>query len=306
VKLWFNKKQKNNKGRSNTSPHSQQRLYSYYTASRRQIDQFERTNQQTRQQSNNTTVVKSFRSNLSKVLIYGLVIIMLLMLFGLSNKPSLSIGGTKYQDIKTYTTDVANILKQDKRNMFKPSLQADYIKQEIIKKFPEASKVEVYAPLIGMRPIIKITTNLPLAVLIQPNANSLIIDQTGRAVAEVNNSILDSTKLSVIENQTGLDYSINDQIFSPNEISALLTLHQQIQLEGDNLIANYIMPSVPREIRLKRAGYFVKFGLDDSSGAGTDLQYGSLKSIEKSIQEQGTTPPSEYIDVRLGDKVYIK
>ena len=306
MRKWFNKKSNTNNERSGSATNSsQQRVYSYYTASRRQIDQFERNNQQHLERTNTNRQI-ALGAGKGKMLILGILIIVLLASLVLSNSPSVIYNGPRYQDTKTSNASISNIINQDKRNLFKPSLQSETIKQEILKTIPEANNVEVYAPLIGFKPIISIQTNQPFAVLIQPSANSLIIDQSGRAVAQVNNTNLDASSISVIENQTGLEYSINDQIFSPNEIDTLLVLHNQLQQEGGNKQISYIMPSVPREIRLKRAGYYVKFGLDDSSGAGTDLQYGSLKSIEKSIQEQGTAPPSEYIDVRLSDKVYLK
>lgn len=297
------KKKKASEQRERQQANEGQRVYTYYTASKSQIDKFERSN--SARESKNKVSSKPLGSKILTILAIGFSLFIIVYMITLSSNPSIKIEGQKdYNNTEFYQNTIKEAISKDKRNLLKMSLQSEAAESDIKNAIPEAVKVNVDAPLIGRAPVVKITTVEPFAVLIQKNSPSYIIDSRGKVVVDINKTAIDTKSLPTLNNESGLDYKLGDQVFKPDEMLELNKLNYQLS-DGSKVIS-YVLPETPREVRVNRGGYFVKFSLDDSSGADSVQQYGALFSIEKSIKEQGTIAPKEYIDVRLGDKVYVK
>lgn len=301
----FKKNKPSSPAREAQTDSKNKRVYTYYTASKSQIDKFERSNKERNKKPVNY-IEEKLGSKLMAVVFISLLGALAVFMLVISAKPVVVFDGSvEYRTSEEYSKQVSEVLAADKRNFFKFSLQSDKAEADIKERIPEATEVKVSAPFIGRGAVVKITTAEPFAVLIQPGAPSYVIDSSGAAVIDITETSIDTSKLSTIKNESGINYTLADQVFKPEEMQALADLNYQLT-DGAYKVISYNIPPVPREIRVDRAGYYVKFSLDDSSGADTKIQYGSLISIENSIAKQGTQKPSEYIDVRLGDKVYIK
>lgn len=296
------RKNKNSSTNDRTKKADKQRVYTYYTASRKQIDQFEKTN--TARQSN----IKD--SVLPQRIVFVLASLIALLLIGftmfISANASIKIEGEKnYNSADYYSKTVNEVIESDVSNRFKPTVKTEDIQEALEGRIPESSAVKVHTNAIGRGVYVTITTIDPFAVLVQQDAPSYVIDAKGKAVVDINITNIDTARLSTVINETGLQYNLGDQLFKPEEMQAMVDLHYQYTKGDITKQITYVLPDTPREVNVKDAGYIVKYGLDDSAGADITQQYGAMVAIKNQLSKQGSAP-KEYIDARLGDKVFVK
>lgn len=304
MKFRKSKKDKDiNAGRRNSQEASGQKVYTYYTASKKQLDQFERTNdsRQAKQAINPDSLkAKAFKA-------FSVIAILFAVGFTLTitSEPKISIDGTVYNSEEYYSSQISNVVSQGLNNRFKPTINSADIEGEVYRAVTEADMVKVSVSPIGRGVKVNITTQEPFAILIQDGAPSYIVDESGKVIADVSKTELDTDMLSTIKNESGLNYKLGDQLFKPLEMQAVKSLDYQYTYGDDNKVINYILPENLRELDVKTDSYVVRYSLDDSSGADTTQQYGAYIAIKKQLDKQGSAPRS-YIDVRLADKVFVK
>lgn len=283
---------------------SGQRVNSYYTASKKQITTFQR---HTESSSRNSTL--PLAKKLKKYVFMGLGALLLLVaiiaMFTLNKDASITIEhGGSYRSAADYKQIVADALSKSFKNNLKLSLDSNAVEQELKQQLPEAYNVAVYAPLFGRSPEVIITTAKPFAVLLQTGAPSMLMSDRGRLIIESGKTSVDTTKLSTISNQSGTQYKVADQLFKPDEMTALSALQFQFNsTSGEEGAVAYILPTAPREIHTKEGSYIAKFSLNED--ANIVQQFGALRAVQSQMQAQKTSP-KEYIDVRLATKVFIK
>ena len=307
--MYFNKKRRRtnraeiprNPVGQNTSP---QRVNSYYTASKKQITTFQRHTEQTR--TKRTSWLSRFKRYGLMSVAAILLLIAILAMFTLSKTASITIdGGGAYRTATEYQKVVAEALGTSFQNNLKLSLDTKKLEAAIKEQLPEAYTVSVYAPLFGRNQEVIITTAPPFAVVLQDDPQkSLLLSNRGRLVMESSASTVDTSQLPTITNQSGTSLKSGDQLFKPEEMEAINGLQYQYT-KGDTQIATvaYILPSAPREIHVQEGAYIAKFSLQLDSPIAQ--QYGALRAVQSQLQQQNKTP-SEYIDVRLASKVFIK
>lgn len=306
--MFFKKKNPNNNptGQRQTlqqSAASSQRVNSYYTASKKQITTFQR-HTETSSQRNKPLIERLKRYGLIVVTI-TLVVVAVTWMFTLSKTASISVeGGGAYRTRGEYQQIVADALAESVQNTLKLSLRSDEVEEFIKEKLPEAYSVAVYAPLFGRNPEVIITTAAPFATVLQDSSPSIVMSDRGRLVQDIAKTNIDFTKLPTITNKTGTTLQPGDQLFKPEEMTALGGLQFQYT-KGDSQIAPvaYILPPAPREIHVQEGTYIAKFSLQQDSPIAQ--QFGALRAVQGQLQQQGRTP-TEYIDVRLASKVFIK
>lgn len=287
--------------RNSPIPRQGQRVNSYYTASKKQITTFQRHTDVT-QRATRSFAQKAKRYGLI-TLVSVLLVVALIAMFTLNKSASITIDGGEYRSPEAYQQIVATALAKSFKNNLKLSLDSTAVEQAIREQLPEAYAVAVYAPLFGRSPEVTIKTAAPFAVLLQTDGPTLIMGDRGRLIIEVNAATVDTSKLSTITNQSGTIYTAGDQLFKPEEMTALQALQfQYTKGTGEGGVA-YILPLAPREIHTKEGTYIAKFSL--GSDMAITQQYGALRAVQAQLQSQGKTP-TEYIDVRLATKVFIK
>jgi hypothetical protein len=300
---WFNKKPSITR-RSNLQQKTDQKVISYYTASRRQLDNFERTSNL----SQDNTLGKR-RINKLKQAWFILIIVTACILVGiylgtLNTNPHIYITGTTYRSTSEYQSIVLKQFSSDIRNRFKLSLNSKQLQNKISSNIPEAQAVIVKSSLLGHRPEVHLTMSSPLAVFQQPVIGNFILSERGRLLLAASQAKItdNKTPLSVINNNTGLEGKAGEQFMRPDEAKAFLELVKQYQSSGLNNVV-YTLSNIPHELQAKEAGrgYYVRYLLDDT----ISQQYGALQATQKKLLELGNMP-NEYIDVRLIEKIYYK
>jgi hypothetical protein len=294
------RKNKSEKRVSNKLENSQ-KVFSYYTASRKQLDNFERTSNMI--QDDNIRLSRLSRvKQLWFMALVGLALIAVTgYLITLGNSPRIGIEGSLYRDRTTYQKIVSETFDEDFRNRFKPLLQTESLQSKIASNIPEAQSVYVRSTFLGHRPEVNIIMAKPMAVFAQ-NTTNYIISNRGRVLLLRSKSNIDTTSLPIINNQSGVTVAAGSQFLRPDEADSLGKLIYQYDEKGVKGVI-YTINTIPHEVQAKEPGrgYYTKYLLDGT----IDQQFGAMVSTQKKLQEIGQLP-GEYIDARLAEKIYFK
>ncbi|MFO0882232.1 MAG: hypothetical protein U0491_02170 [Candidatus Saccharimonadales bacterium] len=277
-----------------------QRVISYYTASRQQLDNFERRSQNT-SDSLAFSRTERLRSHWFTIVICVTLAAALLYLATLSPVPHVVIQGTVYRSASEYQSLVKQAFGSDIRNRLKPTLQKASLEKAIAEAIPEATTVSIKSSLLGHRPEVVLVSAPPMATFTQAGNTSLIISQRGRLLLPSGTATIDQANLPILQNQTTIQGKAGEQFMRPDEAKAYQRLLAQYKQDNSTPVAT--LTTIPHEITIKEAGrgYYVRYLLDDT----ILTQYGSLRAVENKLKENNQKP-NEYIDVRLTDKVYFK
>lgn len=301
---FFKRKNKQNieTGRNTKNDIPKQRVISYYTASRRQLDNFERTSVNQSESSLAFSRLERIRSSWFTVVIAIVILIVIGYLASLSTTPQISINGTKYRSDGDYKKLIEDAIGNDIRNRLKPLLQVNTLSESVSKAIPEAGSVIIKSSFLGHRPEIIIDTDEPIAIFSQPGSVDYLLSNRGRLLLPTSESVISTTGLPLIQNLTGINGKAGEQFMRPDETLAFKRLFSQYATDKSTPI--FTLNTTPHEILAKESGrgsYYARYLLTDTITS----QYGSLRATEKKLQEISQTA-NEYIDIRLIDKAYYK
>lgn len=305
MKLFKKNKQNNpkvisNNGRQSGQNNKVQRVFSYYTASRRQLDSIDRNS------NNQDNSINSRRiSKIKRYWFVTLVIVVLIVIFGylsiLKTSAHVVVAGQSYRSINEYQKIVDEELGRDKKNRFKLLLKKDDLQNSLKQSVPEAKDIIVRSTLLGHRPEIIFSNSKALAMFIQKDSDNYILSDRGRILLPTKDSKIDTSKLPVIVNQTGIKVKAGEQFMSPDEAQSFNSLIGQYNSEST--IVQFTLNNIPHELIAKETGrgYYVKYLLNDN----ILQQFGAVKATQKKLQEIGQNI-NEYIDARLAERIYYK
>ena len=295
------KKAEPSSGRVRQSVNDNERVKSYYTASKKQLDEFDRSARLQQETPSKKISIKNILKFALFAAVFSIVLYGVVVLYG---EPRVELsGGEPYRSIQEYQDVVASAVDESVANKFKPSLKTEEIAKTVKQALPESILVDVTARIFGGSPEAAIVISPAFAVFNQSGLDSIILSNRGRLAVDVKNTTLPVESLSTIDNQSGYIYKVGDQVFKPSEMEALVELQHQFNVAGETSV-KYILPEKPREIWVVYKDYKILFSLD--VGAPITTQFGAFKAIKLEIEQGRQAPPKEYIDVRLGDRVFIK
>jgi hypothetical protein len=291
----------NNTARRSPALPPQHRVVSYYTASRRQLDNFRRSDisNPNKRASKHLAFVKKWWFWLIIVLA---ALVMAGYLLSLGTLPIVKIDGATYRPMAQYQEIIQKELGKSWRNHSKLTLKSDQLESALYQLLPEAQTIEITSSLIGHAPVAKIHTYSPMAVFAQAGQTNRIISDRGKLLLKTDQSPgVDASALPLLQNDTGVQAREGEQFLSPDDATAFMRLHNQYVTEG--AVTIYALTVSPHELLVSESGrgYKVKYLLSDQ----IVIQFGALRATEKKLAEIGQVPAS-YIDVRLADKVYYQ
>lgn len=303
IKKTKTKRDSSQRGRRSQDSSENKRVISYYTATKKQINSSERQ----MGASQKDALYERHIRNIKKWWFVTFVSIVIIAIFGylisLSGEPYVAVDGPMYRTRANYQDSVSKIISSNMINHIKPLVPVASIQEKILNNLPEVSSATVSTSLFSHRLNVRLITDSPAAILTQPGQQDLIVSNRGRLLIPANNELkTDTSKLPIVQNQSGITAKAGEQFIRPDEMAMLLKLNEQVST--DNSVANYVIPTTPHEIWMyepNRGGYYTRFLLDE-----TILnQYGALRATQKKLSEIGQTP-TQYIDIRLTDKAYYK
>jgi hypothetical protein len=278
-----------------------QKVVSYYTASRKQLNSFERNNIEISRFSGR-------RKEYLKIKKRWFWLMVLIILFGLaiyssilSSSAHFVIKGPVYRNSSSYAELVNPLFRTSFGNHFKMFIASKSLESKISQIIPEAQSVSIKTELLSRNPVVVITTAEPMAVFGQANSSSIVISDRGKLLLYTDKAKIDIKDLPLISNNSGITGLEGQQFLSPDEAEAVSRLIYQFQGEKSSVI--YSLPANPHEIVAKESGrgYEVRFLLSEDIVA----QFGAMRATQRQLQKSGINP-SKYMDVRLTEKVYYQ
>ncbi len=201
-----------------------------------------------------------------------------------------------------YQAAAQHFIEKSLVNRSKFLIDSDGLRADLQRQFPELAAVTVTLPIMGRRPVISIQTTKP-AFILASGTQSVLVGNNGVALVDVRDvDHKERLNLKTVQDESGLAIEPGKAAL-PKE-QALFIASVVEQLESQHIpIERLTIPRSPYDlhVRIKDRPYFVKFNvLEDplqQSGAFVALQ-------QKLEAEQGE--PKEYIDVRVGERVFYR
>lgn len=186
-------------------------------------------------------------------------------------------------------------------------LNSSSFETKIKTMFPEVESAVVVTPLAGRRLQVGLELEKPLARLNQALSNSqAVLSYSGTVVLE-DDATLINEKFAQIPSISipNITYSVGDQILTSSEAGLIRLLINEFDGSTPyrHKVKSIEFDVQKREIRVRfeSVSYFAKLTPERESR----VQVGALVSALKSMTEQSSLP-TEYIDVRVDDRVFVK
>lgn len=220
----------------------------------------------------------------------------------LTTSPAVSFvdGGSPYHGNNVYQEAAKRLMGKSIFNRSKLTISTGRIEKQFLAAYPELDAAELSLPVIGRRPTLTLHLRRPVLVL-TTKQSALIVDSNGVVISEaalVAGSVKDA--LPKVQDESGVDAKIGSQALTNETIAFIDNVSQQ--LNAKKLVLDHlVLPKVANEldIYIKDQNYFVKA---DVTGDAR-LQMGAFFAVRDSLK---ASLPSEYMDVRVEDKVFYK
>lgn len=263
-----------------------------------------------RPSSQSSALQKSLKGALrvfSQWLILGLILALLVVNITLSGT-SIRVKGSSYpyRTNEQYQAIINEVL--DSRTAFqtKATLSSSSLEAEIRKRSPEVDTATAIIPLAGRRLQVILDVASPLVRLQTGSSKLAVVSSAGivtheDASAAINSTFSQLPSLSMV----GLTPKVGEQILTQDEAALLQLLTSEF--DGSETfrpaVQSLEFDVQKREIkaRFKDKQFYAKITPEEEGR----LQVGALVKTLKSLTEQSALP-SEYVDVRVEDRVFVR
>ena len=188
-------------------------------------------------------------------------------------------------------------------NRSKLTINTDKLEQQLANDFPELKEVQVSLSIIRHKPMIWVDVASPAVAIISAN-NQFVIGDDGTVlykVADDKRNGLRDLDLPVIQDQSSFDIQVGKQALTEAQIAYITEVIFQLEQKGITP-ESLIIKGGGGELQVRPAGerYFVRFNFfeDARKSAGTFL------AVKEELQ--GDDQITEYVDVRVPERAYIK
>lgn len=291
----FKRNKPNQTKRSPQLGGNENQVYSYRSARNDHQRQFDREETYEERQSDSVAKIrikKIFRLVLA-------VSIMALLIFALSyvskiNQVEISNGGSNREKQQQYTDNLNTQLSQNVLNKNFWLIDQSKMTDELKKSFPEVQDATYNYSIFRHDINVKVVVSQPAFVL-ESAGNKYLVDSKGRVVDE-NYSV---GGVVVIIDADNVGYKKGDLALTSANLNYIHNIIEQSKAKNIE-IEKISLEHGATELFVKYKGnnYFVKFGLANDPR----ISFGTfIVARDKSGQA-----PTEYIDVRVPDRAYIK
>ena len=223
---------------------------------------------------------------------------------------SVSTKGTEqpYRSQAEYVSGSTELLNTSLTNRTKLTLQSKNLEKQLIARFPEVSKANVITPLAGRRLNVSLQISPPLLRLLV-SANKMAVVTSNGVIAKTDSvSSVESTfaKLPVLS-VSGVEIKEGMQLLTSSELELISLVMKEFDGTEKNRprLQSLEFAIATREIRVHFAGnsFYAKLTPERESRP----QVGALvRTIKYLSENQGGGVASEYIDVRVEDRVFVR
>lgn len=200
-----------------------------------------------------------------------------------------------------YEAVASDIMGQSIANKTKFTFNAGKFKNDFIRKVPEISSVNLSVPLAGKKTVAGVTFVSPLYIFSVNNA-AYIVGSNGVILADAS-KVSDAKKadLRYIRDDAPLNVSIGKTVLLESDVRFLQQMYKEFDA-AKVVVQIATLPLGAGELYVRPAGekYDIKFALSGDA----KQQVGAYLALRDSGELSQL--PESYIDVRLGDRLFVK
>lgn len=285
-------------------PQSKNSVYSYHSKRSERTDQLSR-NPEDQDFKKNKRKQRRVVQHTPALFVVFAVFIGVLFLTTINNKVSVKLKDDKNTTLRNktiYQESAKKFIGKSVVNRSKLLFDSDGLAAQLKREFPEITAVSISLPILGRTPTVNVQTSKPgfifvsgqEAYLVGTNGIALLNVRDGQNISELG--------LRTVNDESGVKIEIGKAALPKEQALFISTVVEQ--LEKQNIkIESLTIPTSPYDLHVKIAGtpYFIKFNiLEDPK-----QQSGSFIALKKKLDSDEIIP-KEYIDVRVGERVYYK
>jgi hypothetical protein len=279
--------------------YSSKRSFSDKSLNRRQVQ----VEGETKAKKNTTDHFKLLPSYFAVVL----VLASFYYLLSLSTRPDIIIVNqsekTDLIDKKSLENKTQEILSKNLANRFKPTFDELKVSEDLEKLVPEITSVEVKVGLLRHSPQIRIEVSEPSLVL-STGTKLFVVGSDGNVLGDITRSRdgFNVDSLPLAQDQTNIDVQVGKKILTTLQVDYIKEIVFQSSQKGLNVSSMIIQAGGSQlDVRYGGINYFVKFNLFENARESS----GVFLATKARLDSEGKVP-SEYIDVRVPERAYIK
>ncbi len=228
-------------------------------------------------------------------------------LLTLDTNPKITIspgeGNTLLQDADIYQVAARKELTGSIMNRSKVTINTFDTARNLQMQFPEIDQVAITLPLAGRRPIISITAAEP-SIILATNSGSYVLDDKGRAIRKASQISSSATAaLPVVSDETSLSIEVGKNVLPKQTVKFITGVMTQLQAKQSGA-ESLTLPAVANELHVRPRGqsYYLKFNTEGEPA----LAVGTFMAVKQRIEANEQFLPTEYIDLRIQERAYIK
>jgi hypothetical protein len=203
---------------------------------------------------------------------------------------------------KAYHDAAEQILGSSLLNSTKITIDTDHFNDAMKQRFPELSEASITLPLMGRRPIVELAVVQPTLILTNQHG-TYVLDSNGRAILSLSSTkSVSNLQLPVVTDQTNLPVSPGKGALTNQDVSFITGFVTELKSKQLQ-VSSLVLPPVANQLLVHVTGlnYYIKCSLI----ADPRISAGEFLALKQQL-DTAHTPPSEYMDVRLEEKVYYK
>lgn len=206
------------------------------------------------------------------------------------------------RDQSIYKQVATDFASQSILNRSKLMFDSQGLTAKIKQEFPEVAGVDVGLPLLSRQIVLNLQLTKPVFIL-DSKQNSYLIGSNGVALLKTTDvSDLSKLNLLTVTDQSTLAIELGKPAIPKEQALFISTVLEQF--EKQNMpIESIIIPTNLYDLHLKIQGlnYFLKLNiLEDPK-----QQVGSFVALKNHLDAKGQAP-AEYVDLRVGERVFYK
>ena len=272
------------------------KVHSYYTPSQQErID----IDMSSRRYIKRSTTLRKARLRFEKVVGIAFAAFIVYMLVALKGQPLIVVStNTSGITDQRYSEKINELFRSSVFNTNKLTLQRSKIEHTLLDEYPELKSAEVRYSFVGRRPEIYLEAySLPFNY--EALGKHYAVSETGKNVGLLGELPAQSNQLH-IKDESGVQTKKGDYVLRSSDVSFMETVKTLLAQKGRR-VENMRITSLPREVYVKISNtqYEVRMYLEDAP----ETEVGTFLAAEKTLGEGGEVP-SQYIDVRAGEKVF--
>lgn len=199
-----------------------------------------------------------------------------------------------------YVSAAEKMFNDSITNKTKLTFNQAAFKKQFLAEFPEVANVRIALPLVGKQPIVYVDPSPGTLIFVDKSGASFVVNDQGDVISK--NKADGAQNIATVHDSASVNPTIGTRVLPSTEVAFILAVEQQL---GRNNIAvsSFTLPPEPQRLQahLEDKTYTVVFTFSNDA----KQQIGAYLATQKRLDEKHIMP-TEYIDVRVGERVYYK